>query len=185
MEHNISMKLRVGVNCGPVVAGIIGKSKYIYGLWGDTVNLASRMESGSVPDAVQVRRAVYEQLKHQFVFEPRGPIEVKGKGKEGSQYGGPQLSAACLEPATITIAVNAIALVLLGVANKCAHDATSHSADGRPAPAIADNAANDCARACTDCGPSLCLRACRKEPNHSNRNDKLFHASIPLLDLNL
>ncbi len=81
MEHNISMKLRVGVNCGPVVAGIIGKSKYIYDLWGDTVNLASRMESGSVPDAVQVTRAVYEQLKHQFVFEPRGPIEVKGKGK--------------------------------------------------------------------------------------------------------
>ncbi|MBB5535971.1 adenylate/guanylate cyclase domain-containing protein [Rhizobium giardinii] len=81
MEHNISMKLRVGVNCGPVVAGIIGKSKYIYDLWGDTVNLASRMESGSVPDAVQVTRAVYEQLKHQFVFEPRGPVEVKGKGK--------------------------------------------------------------------------------------------------------
>lgn len=81
MEHNISMKLRVGVNCGPVVAGIIGKSKYIYDLWGDTVNLASRMESGSIPDAVQVTRAVYEQLKHQFVFEPRGPIEVKGKGK--------------------------------------------------------------------------------------------------------
>jgi len=81
MEHNISIKLRVGVNCGPVVAGIIGKSKYIYDLWGDTVNLASRMESGSIPDAVQVTRAVYEQLKHQFVFEPRGPIEVKGKGK--------------------------------------------------------------------------------------------------------
>ena len=81
MEHNVSMKLRVGVNSGPVVAGVIGKSKYIYDLWGDTVNLASRMESGSVPDAVQVTRAVYEQLKDQFVFEPRGAIEVKGKGK--------------------------------------------------------------------------------------------------------
>jgi class 3 adenylate cyclase len=80
MEHNVSMKLRVGVNSGPVVAGVIGKSKYIYDLWGDTVNLASRMESGSVPDAVQVTRAVYEQLKGQFVFEPRGAIEVKGKG---------------------------------------------------------------------------------------------------------
>jgi class 3 adenylate cyclase len=81
MEHNVSMKLRVGINSGPVVAGVIGKSKYIYDLWGDTVNLASRMESGSVPDAVQVTRAVYERLKDQFVFEPRGAIEVKGKGK--------------------------------------------------------------------------------------------------------
>ena len=81
MEHNVPMKLRVGVNSGPVVAGVIGKSKYIYDLWGDTVNLASRMESGSVPDAVQVTRTVYEQLKGQFVFEPRGTIEVKGKGK--------------------------------------------------------------------------------------------------------
>jgi class 3 adenylate cyclase len=80
MEHNVSMKLRVGVNSGPVVAGVIGKSKYIYDLWGDTVNLASRMESGSVPDAVQVTRSVYEQLKDQFVFEPRGTIDVKGKG---------------------------------------------------------------------------------------------------------
>ncbi|PSS65921.1 adenylate/guanylate cyclase domain-containing protein [Ensifer sp. NM-2] len=81
MENNVSMKLRVGVNTGPVVAGIIGKSKYIYDLWGDTVNLASRMESGGVPDAVQVTRPVYEKLKDHFVFEPRGAIEVKGKGK--------------------------------------------------------------------------------------------------------
>ena len=81
MEHNVSMKLRVGINTGPVVAGVIGKSKYIYDLWGDTVNLASRMESGGIPDSIQVTRPVYEQLKGQFVFEPRGAIEVKGKGK--------------------------------------------------------------------------------------------------------
>jgi class 3 adenylate cyclase len=80
MEHHVSMKLRVGVNSGPVVAGVIGKSKYIYDLWGDTVNLASRMESGGIPDSVQVTRPVYERLKDQFVFEPRGAIEVKGKG---------------------------------------------------------------------------------------------------------
>ena len=80
MEHKVSMKLRVGVNSGPVVAGVIGKSKYIYDLWGDTVNLASRMESGGLPDMIQVTRPVYEKLKDQFVFEPRGEIEVKGKG---------------------------------------------------------------------------------------------------------
>jgi len=80
LEHAVSMRLRIGINSGPVVAGVIGKSKYIYDLWGDTVNLASRMESGGVPDSIQVTRAVYERLKDKFVFEPRGLIEVKGKG---------------------------------------------------------------------------------------------------------
>ena len=80
MEHHVEMKLRVGINSGPVVAGVIGKSKYIYDLWGDTVNLASRMESGGMPDAIQVTRSVYEKLKDEFVFESRGTIEVKGKG---------------------------------------------------------------------------------------------------------
>ena len=80
MEHHAAMKLRVGLNSGPVVAGVIGKSKYIYDLWGDTVNLASRMESGGLPDMIQVTRPVYEKLKDKFVFEARGEIEVKGKG---------------------------------------------------------------------------------------------------------
>jgi len=80
MEHKVAMKLRVGINSGPVVAGVIGKSKYIYDLWGDTVNLASRMESGGVPDMIQVTRPVYEKLKDEYVFEARGEIEVKGKG---------------------------------------------------------------------------------------------------------
>jgi class 3 adenylate cyclase len=81
MEHHVEMKIRVGINSGPVVAGVIGKSKYIYDLWGDTVNLASRMESGSLPDTIQVTRSVYEKLKDEFVFESRGTIEVKGKGE--------------------------------------------------------------------------------------------------------
>ena len=81
LEHNASLKLRVGINTGPVVAGVIGKSKYIYDLWGDTVNLASRMEAGGLPDFIQVTRPVYDQLKDLFVFEPRGAIDVKGKGK--------------------------------------------------------------------------------------------------------
>jgi len=80
LENRVSMKLRVGINSGPVVAGVIGKSKYIYDLWGDTVNLASRMESGGVPDMIQVTRPVYEKLKDLYAFESRGEIEVKGKG---------------------------------------------------------------------------------------------------------
>ncbi|WP_043286164.1 adenylate/guanylate cyclase domain-containing protein [Reyranella massiliensis] len=80
LEHGVSMRLRVGINSGPVVAGVIGKSKYIYDLWGDTVNLASRMESGGIPDSIQVTRPVYEALKDKFTFESRGAIEVKGKG---------------------------------------------------------------------------------------------------------
>ena len=80
LENKVSMKLRVGINTGPVVAGVIGKSKYIYDLWGDTVNLASRMEAGGIPDSIQVTRAVYEKLKGQFAFEPRGAIDVKGRG---------------------------------------------------------------------------------------------------------
>jgi class 3 adenylate cyclase len=81
LEHHVSMSLRVGINSGPVVAGVIGKSKYIYDLWGDTVNLAARMESGGMPNSIQVTRRVYETLKDEFVFEPRGEIEVKGKGR--------------------------------------------------------------------------------------------------------
>jgi len=59
---------------------VIGKSKYIYDLWGDTVNLASRMEAASMPDVIQVTRPVYEALKDEFTFESRGAIDVKGKG---------------------------------------------------------------------------------------------------------
>jgi len=76
-----SLQMRVGLNTGPVVAGVIGTSKFIYDLWGDTVNLASRMESTGVPGQIQVTRSVHERLKDSFAFESRGVIQVKGKGE--------------------------------------------------------------------------------------------------------
>lgn len=60
---------------------MIGSIKYIYDLWGDTVNVASRMESTGVPGAIQVTESVYEALRTEYEFEPRGPVEVKGKGE--------------------------------------------------------------------------------------------------------
>jgi class 3 adenylate cyclase len=80
-ERGQNLQLRIGLNSGPVVAGVIGAIKFIYDLWGDTVNLASRMESSGVPGRIQVTRSVYDQLKDKFEFESRGVIQVKGKGE--------------------------------------------------------------------------------------------------------
>ncbi|MBV8552143.1 MAG: HAMP domain-containing protein [Acidobacteriaceae bacterium] len=80
-EKGLNLQLRIGLNSGPVVAGVIGTSKFIYDLWGDTVNLASRMESTGVPSEIQVTRSVYERLKDGFEFESRGVVHVKGKGE--------------------------------------------------------------------------------------------------------
>ncbi|WP_377477494.1 MAG: adenylate/guanylate cyclase domain-containing protein [Microcoleus anatoxicus] len=74
-------QIRIGINTGPVVAGVIGTKKFSYDLWGDTVNVASRMESQGLPGCIQVTTAVYQQLKNDYVFEERGPISVKGKGE--------------------------------------------------------------------------------------------------------
>ncbi len=74
------IRFRVGIHCGPVVAGVIGTKKFIYDIWGDTVNLASRMESTGVPGRVQVSAAVEERLRDRFRLAPRGLVEVKGKG---------------------------------------------------------------------------------------------------------
>jgi len=73
--------LRIGISTGPVVAGVIGTKKFIYDLWGDTVNTASRMESQGLPGCIQVTEATYTCLNQTFEFEPRGAIEIKGKGK--------------------------------------------------------------------------------------------------------
>jgi class 3 adenylate cyclase len=79
-SRGTSLNIRTGINTGPVVAGIIGTSKFIYDLWGDAVNTASRMESHSTPGRIQVTASTYERLRHAYLFEPRGTINVKGKG---------------------------------------------------------------------------------------------------------
>jgi class 3 adenylate cyclase len=76
----LGIRFRIGIHCGPVVAGVIGTKKFIYDVWGDTVNLASRMESLGVPGRVQVTHAVMERLAGTFTLESRGLIDVKGKG---------------------------------------------------------------------------------------------------------
>ena len=76
----LGIQFRIGINCGPVVAGVIGTKKFIYDVWGDTVNVASRMESLGVPGSIQVSPAVWERLRDTFEFTPRGIVDVKGKG---------------------------------------------------------------------------------------------------------
>lgn len=81
VKNDRDFKLRIGINIGSVVAGVIGLTKFSYDLWGDTVNVAHRMESNGIPGEIQVTEAVYERLKDKFSFKKRGSIEVKGKGE--------------------------------------------------------------------------------------------------------
>ena len=77
----LCLDFRIGLNSGPVIGGVIGRDKFVFDIWGDSVNLASRMESTGVPGRVQVGPATYAVLKEQFVFEPRGRVAIKGKGE--------------------------------------------------------------------------------------------------------
>jgi class 3 adenylate cyclase len=79
-QTGLALQVRIGIDSGPVVAGVIGRAKFIYDLWGDTVNTASRMESHAPPGAIQVTQRTYDRLRDRYELRPRGTIEVKGKG---------------------------------------------------------------------------------------------------------
>ncbi len=74
------IQFRFGINSGPLVAGVIGHTKFQYDIWGDTVNTASRMESHGFPGKIQITEATYELIKDDFVCTPRGTVDIKGKG---------------------------------------------------------------------------------------------------------
>jgi len=73
-------RVRIGIATGPIVAGVVGVSKFAYDVWGDTVNMASRLESTSEPGRIQVASELSERLADRFTFEPRGSVDLKGKG---------------------------------------------------------------------------------------------------------
>jgi adenylate cyclase len=83
-------QLRIGINTGPVVAGVIGIKKFSYDLWGDAVNIASRMEAQGTPGKIQITKATYQRLRHRYAFEEVGQVMVKGHGYLTTyQYVGP------------------------------------------------------------------------------------------------
>ncbi len=80
------LQVRIGIDTGPLVAGVIGRSKFTYDLWGDTVNTASRMESSGEPGRIHVTERVRSELVGEFEFTPRGELSIKGKGPMSTYF---------------------------------------------------------------------------------------------------
>ncbi len=84
--NGTDLAMRIGIHAGPAVAGVIGVKRFLYDVWGDTVNVASRMESSGEPGAVHVSEAVYLQTRQHFAFEAREPIDIKGRGRMATYW---------------------------------------------------------------------------------------------------
>lgn len=80
LRQELGLSFRIGINSGPAIGAVIGKTKFHYDVWGDAVNIASRMESHGLPDKIQIAGPTYDLLERDFICTPRGPIDVKGKG---------------------------------------------------------------------------------------------------------
>jgi guanylate cyclase len=78
---NFPVEFRIGISSGPVIGGVIGRKKFVYDIWGDAVNIASRMESQGIAGKIQITKTTYQIIQEQFVCERRGKIHVKGRGE--------------------------------------------------------------------------------------------------------
>jgi class 3 adenylate cyclase len=93
-QYNTSIRLRIGICTGPVVAGVIGRGRFAYDLWGETVNLACRLESTGQPGKIQIAESTYQRLKGKFQFGTQHQIDAKGHGHLSAYWLGPRLEAA-------------------------------------------------------------------------------------------
>ncbi len=80
------IQFRIGINSGSLIAGIVGKKKFQYDVWGDAVNIASRMESHGVPGKIQITQTTYMLIEDKFICDPRGTVELKGKGQMATWF---------------------------------------------------------------------------------------------------
>ena len=85
-DDGIKLEVRFGMNTGSAMGAVVGSSKFTYDLWGDAINVASRMESTGEPGRIQVARGSYDRLKDSYRLEPRGALAVKGKGEMNTWF---------------------------------------------------------------------------------------------------
>lgn len=91
-KYSTSIRIRIGINTGPLVAGVIGRKKFAYDVWGDTVNVASRLESLADPGAIHVAETTYERLKRRYRFEGKHAVDIRGRSRSLAYWLGERLT---------------------------------------------------------------------------------------------